>query len=57
MIKEITVPNCFYNLSDGVNNGKQNNVLDYTFFINVLTFLFELSEILRNRINQKEIVH
>lgn len=35
----------------------QNNILDYTFFINVLTFLFELSEILRNRINQKEIVH
>jgi hypothetical protein len=29
MIKEATVPNCFYNLSDGVDNGKQNNVLNY----------------------------
>ena len=35
----------------------QNNILDYTFFINVLTLLLELSEILRIRINQKEIVH
>jgi hypothetical protein len=35
----------------------QNNILDYDFFINVLNFLLELSEILRNRINQKEIVH
>jgi hypothetical protein len=29
LIKECTVPNCFYNLSDGNNNGKQNNVLNY----------------------------
>jgi len=29
LIKECTVPNCFYNLSDGTNNGKQNNVLNY----------------------------
>lgn len=29
MVKECTVPNCFYNLSDGVNNGKQNNVLNF----------------------------
>jgi len=35
----------------------QNNILEYDFFINVLNFLFELSEILRNRINQKEIIH
>jgi len=38
MIKEITVPNCFYNLSDGVNNGKQNNVLNYFDINNPLTF-------------------
>jgi hypothetical protein len=38
MIKEITVPNCFYNLSDGVNNGKQNNVLDF-FIIAPLSFI------------------
>lgn len=29
LIKEATVPNCFYNLSNGLNNGKQNNVLNY----------------------------
>jgi len=29
LIKECTVPNCFYNLSDGTNNGKQNNLLTY----------------------------
>lgn len=38
MIKEATVPNCFYNLSDGVNNGKQNNVLNYFDINNPLTF-------------------
>ena len=38
MIKEITVPNCFYNLSDGVDNGKQNNVLTYTDIVTPLTF-------------------
>ena len=38
MIKEATVPNCFYNLSDGVNNGKQNNVLDYNDSKNAQTF-------------------
>ena len=38
LIKEITVPNCFYNLSDGVNNGKQNNVLNYFDINNPLTF-------------------
>jgi hypothetical protein len=29
LIKEATVPNCFYNLSNGVGNGKQNNTLGY----------------------------
>lgn len=29
LIKEATVPNCFYNISDGVNNGKQNDILNY----------------------------
>lgn len=38
LIKEATVPNCFYNLSDGVNNGKQNNVLNYFDINNPLTF-------------------
>jgi len=38
MVKEATVPNCFYNLSDGVNNGKQNNVLNYFDINNPLTF-------------------
>jgi len=38
LIKEITVPNCFYNWSDGVNNGKQNNVLNYFDINNPLTF-------------------
>ena len=38
MVKECTVPNCFYNLSDGVNNGKQNNVLNYFDINNPLTF-------------------
>ena len=32
------MPNCFYNLSDGVNNGKQNNVLNYFDINNPLTF-------------------
>jgi hypothetical protein len=35
----------------------QNNHLDYIFFYNSLKFLYELSEILRIRLNQKEIVH
>ena len=38
MIKEATCPNCFYNLSDGVNNGKQNNVLDYNDSKNAQSF-------------------
>jgi len=29
LIKEATVPNCFYNISDGTGNGKQNNQLIY----------------------------
>jgi hypothetical protein len=29
MVKEATVPNCFYNISNGINNGKQNNTLNY----------------------------
>ena len=29
LIKEATVPNCFYNISDGTNNGKQNDILYY----------------------------
>ena len=35
----------------------QNNTLEYNFFMTALTFLFDLSEILRVRIGQKEIVH
>jgi hypothetical protein len=35
----------------------QNNLLDYVFFTNSLKFLFNLSEILRERIGQKEIIH
>lgn len=35
----------------------QNNTLEFTFFINSLKFLCGLSEILRIRIGQKEIVH
>jgi len=35
----------------------QNNQLDYIFFYKSLKFLYELSEILRIRLNQKEIVH
>ena len=35
----------------------QNNTLEYTFFTTALKFLFDLSEILRIRIGQKEIVH
>jgi len=35
----------------------QNNQLDYVFFHKSLKFLYELSEILRIRLNQKEIVH
>jgi hypothetical protein len=38
MIKEATVPNCFYNLSDGVNNGKENNVLNF-FIIAPISFI------------------
>ena len=29
LIKEATVPNCFYNISDGTNNGKKNDILNY----------------------------
>ena len=29
LIKEATIPNCFYNISDGTNNGKQNDILNY----------------------------
>ena len=35
----------------------QNNHLDYNFFLKSLKYLFELSEILRIRLNQKEIIH
>lgn len=35
----------------------QNNQLDYIFFHKSLKLLFELSEILRIRLNQKEIIH
>lgn len=35
----------------------QNNQLDYVFFHKSLKFLYELSEILRIRLNQKEIIH
>jgi hypothetical protein len=35
----------------------QNNQIDYIFFIKALKFLLEISEILRQRLNQKEIVH
>jgi hypothetical protein len=35
----------------------QNNQLDYVFFHKSLKFIYELSEILRIRLNQKEIVH
>jgi len=35
----------------------QNNTLEYNFFMAALKFLFDLSEILRVRIGQKEIVH
>jgi len=35
----------------------QNNQFDYIFFHKALKFLFELSEILRIKLNQKEIVH
>ncbi len=35
----------------------QNNTLEFNFFIAALRFLYELSEILRIRIGQKEIVH
>jgi len=35
----------------------QNNTLNYNFFLDTLNFLFQLSEILRLRINQKEIIH
>ena len=35
----------------------QNNQLDYNFFLESLKYLFELSEILRIRIGQKEIIH
>jgi len=35
----------------------QNNTLEYNFFMAALKFLFDLSEILRVRIGQKEIIH
>ena len=35
----------------------QNNTLEYNFFMSSLKFLFDLSEILRIRIGQKEIIH
>ena len=35
----------------------QNNQLDYDFFLKSLKFLYKLSEILRIRLNQKEIIH
>lgn len=35
----------------------QNNQIDYVFFHKSLKFIYELSEILRIRLNQKEIVH
>jgi hypothetical protein len=35
----------------------QNNQLDYIFFLSCLEFLFKLSEILRIRLCQKEIIH
>jgi hypothetical protein len=35
----------------------QNNTLEYNFFMAALKFLFDLSEILRARIGQKEIIH
>jgi hypothetical protein len=35
----------------------QNSQLDYVFFHKSLKFLYELSEILRIRLNQKEIIH
>ena len=38
LIKEATVPNCFYNLSNGSGNGKQNNVLNYNDSKNSQTF-------------------
>jgi hypothetical protein len=30
MVKEVTVPNCFYNISNGTSNGKQNDILYFT---------------------------
>jgi len=35
----------------------QNNQLDYTFFLKSLKFLLQISEILRIRLGQKEIIH
>jgi hypothetical protein len=35
----------------------QNNQLDYNFFLKSLKYLFQLSEILRIRLDQKEIIH
>lgn len=35
----------------------QNNQLDYIFFLDSLKFLFKISEVLRLRLGQKEIVH
>ena len=35
----------------------QNSQIDYLFFYNSLKILFDLSEILRIRLNQKEIIH
>jgi hypothetical protein len=35
----------------------QNNILEYNFFLSALNFLYNLSEILRIRIGQTEIIH
>jgi hypothetical protein len=35
----------------------QNKNLNYNFFLSCLNFLYTLSETLRNRINQKELIH
>jgi hypothetical protein len=35
----------------------QNNNLDYNFFLSCITVLYNLSEILRNKLNQQEIIH
>jgi hypothetical protein len=35
----------------------QNNQLDYNFFLASLKYIFQLSEVLRERLGQKEIIH